>query len=153
ELLPEDHELQRALANSVMNIGLVEKDMEHLDTAAKQLESAQELRESQLAAGDSFKLQRDLAMGSYNQGGLELKREQPGEAANYCEEGSERFGALQQREPRDLTVQYYLATCYRKSADAHSENNAPERAAQLYEQARNELARLVDRNPDVDEYQ
>jgi serine/threonine-protein kinase len=153
ELVPEDHELQRARANSVMNIGLVEKDLGHLDAGAKQLQAAQELREAQLTAGDSFKLQRDLAMGSYNQGVLELKREQPGEAATYFNQAIERFAVLEEREPHDLTIQYYLAICYRRSADAHSENNSPDEAARLYGLARDTFARLVDRNPEVDEYQ
>jgi serine/threonine protein kinase/tetratricopeptide (TPR) repeat protein len=153
ELVPDDAELKRASANSVMNIGLVEKDLGHLDVAAEQLQTSQKLRESQLPAEDSFRLDRDLAMGSYNQGILELKRNKPGDAATYFSQAIERFAALAQKEPRDLTIQYYLATCYRKAADAQSENQAPEEAAKLYEQARDAFARLADRNPDVDEYQ
>jgi len=152
-LAPNDQELQRALANNLMNIGLVEKDLGHLEAAADQVQAAQQLRESLLPAGDSFRLKRDLAMGSYNQGVLELRRKQPGEAANYFDRAIERFAALEEREPHDLTIQYYLATCYRKSADAHSENQSPEEATKLYDLARDAFARLVDRNPDVDEYQ
>jgi serine/threonine-protein kinase len=152
-LVPNDPELKRALANSIMNMGLADEDLGHLDAAADQLQAAQQLRETQLPAGDSFRLQRDLAMGAYNQGMLELKRQQPGEAANYFDQAIERFTAIKEKEPHDLTIQYYLATCYRKCGDAHSKDSSPDEMFRLYDLAQDAFARLVDRNPEVDEYQ
>ena len=124
DLSPTDQEYQRALANSIMNIGTVEKDREHLDAAAEQFRSAQQLRKSQLAAGDSFKLDRDLAMGFYNQGNLEIKRQQPAEAATFFGQAIEHFEKLRAQDPRDLTLQYYLALSYREAAAANSEMNS-----------------------------
>ncbi len=153
-LVPENKEYQRALANSVMNIGLAKKDLGEFDQAAEQLHTAQNLRLAQLAAGgDTAKLRRDLAMGSYNEGVLEEKKQQPAEAAKYFDAAIERFEKLQADDPHDLSIQYNLAICYRKSADVHSASNSLDEATRLYLLARDTFARLVDRNPEVAEYQ
>ncbi len=148
---PQDSEYLRGLANSLMNIGLLEQDLGKLDVAADQLRSAQQLRKVQLAVADSFKLRRDLAMGYYNWGNLEIDRHDPETAAYYFDLAIACFEKLLSQDPRDLTVQYLLAVCYRKSADTHSEIHSPD-AARLYEMARDHFARLVDRNPEVSEY-
>ncbi len=77
DLTPDDLESQRELANSIMNVGLVEMDRGDLDAAAEQFRAAQQLRENLLKKEDSYNLQRDLAMGLYNQGTLEVKRKRP----------------------------------------------------------------------------
>ncbi len=150
---PNNEENQRALANSIMNVGLLEEELGHLDSAANQLRAAQQLRKSQLAAGSSFKLQRDLAMGYYNQGIIEIDRGKPAEAADYFESADEQFANLQTQSPHDMTIQFYLATSYRKAADAFLEDKAIEKADRLYQLARDQFSQLAVRNPDVSEYQ
>ena len=133
EMAPTDVEYQRALANSVMNIGLVEKDRGQFGPAGKQLQAAQKIRQEQLAAnGDSMKMRRDLAMGSYNQGLLDLKLDQPKSAASHFNEAIERFEQLHQADPRDLTLSFLLATCYRLSADAQNAGGTSVEAVRLY---------------------
>jgi serine/threonine-protein kinase len=154
ELSPKDLEYQRMLANSIMNIGLVEKDRGEFDPAGEKLQAAQNLRQELLAAqGDSAKLVRELAMGSYNQGLLDLKMDQPKDAVGHFNEAIERFDQLRRRDPRDLNLAFQLAICYRNSADVQHKEGASAEAARLYKLARDEFARLVDRNPDVREYQ
>src|SRR5262249_1690298 len=67
DLFPREGEFRRALANSIMNIGLVEKDLGEPDIAAGKLQSAQQVREALLAEGNELpRVDRDLAMGAYN---------------------------------------------------------------------------------------
>ena len=134
-----------------MNIGLVEKDRGELDAAADRFQAARQIRQSQIAAGnDSAKLKRDLAMGAYNEGLLALDRERTAEAVQRLNDAIDGFQHLDQH---DLSVQKQLATCYRVAADVHSKDASPDESIRLYELARDAFARLVDRNPDVDEYQ
>jgi tetratricopeptide (TPR) repeat protein len=137
-----------------MNIGLVERDADDPQAAAKQLDSAQSIRRQLLAAGEaSPKLQRDLAMGAYNQGLLEAKHRQADQAMKFFSEAIDRFHELVAQDPRDLNLQRLLALCYRKAADVQATPDAPGESLRFYELARDQFAKLADRNPDVTEYQ
>jgi eukaryotic-like serine/threonine-protein kinase len=153
DLTPDDQDSQRALANSIMNIGLVEMDRGNLDAAAEQFRAAQQLREALLKKKNSFNLQRDLAMGVYNQGNLEVKRKDSNEAATYFGRAVEQFEKLRAEEPSDLTVRYYLALSYREAAAAYQDLKLEDESQRLYGMAHDWFAWLVDRNPDVVEYQ
>lgn len=153
ELDPQNIEYQRVLANSVMNIGLVEKDSGQLDSAAELLDAAQQIRQKLIAAAtDSAKLQRDLAMGFYNQGILDLKMIHPEAAVQHFDEAIAQFQQIEDRDPRDLTAQFLLATCYRLSGDAQSKRESHDESLRLYQLAQDGFARLVDRNPEVAGY-
>ena len=122
---------------------------------------------AQIAGGDdSSKLLRDLAMGYYDQGILELtvgevavqpsqlgeKVKHLGAAQKHFEDSIAGFQQLAERDPRDLTAQYLSAICYRLLGDLKSNGKQPAESLRPYGLARDTLARLVERNPDVSEY-
>jgi serine/threonine protein kinase len=145
---PKNGEYWRLRANSVMNIGLLEKDDGRLDAAAQQLQAAQAMRQEHLAAGaDAPKLKRDLAMGFYNQGVLDLQRRQNDTAAQHFGDAIRQFQELNKADPNDLEIQFDLAINDRLLGDL--KRNDPDEAAPLYEDACNRLDELVARNPDV----
>jgi len=163
-----EKEYQRALANTVMNIGSVEMNLkDHQDQAARDFELAQVSRRAQIAGGDdSSKLLRDLAMGYYDQGILELTigevAVQPSQldekvkhldaAQKRFEESIAEFQQVAKRDPRDLSAQYLSAICYGLLGGIKSKSNQLEDSLRLYGLARDTLARLVEQNPDVSEY-
>jgi serine/threonine-protein kinase len=150
---PQDAEYRRMLANTVMNIGLVEKDLGQGDEAAKQLQAAQDIRQALvISGGDSPKLQRDFAMGYYNQANLDLQRRRVAAAQKNFEAAIALFERLVRRDSHDLNLQYQLAICYRLLGDVLSAGKANKESARLYGLARDSLSRLVDRNPDVSDY-
>ena len=153
DLTPNDLELQRELANSIMNVGLVEMDRGDLDAAAEQFRAAQQLRENLLKKEDSYKLQRDLAMGLYNQGTLEVKRKDPAEAVTYFNRAIGEFDKLIAQQVGDLTMHYYLALSYREMATTNQEIGARDEALRFYPTARDYFQWLLSRNSDVVEYQ
>ena len=115
---PQDIEYRRMLANTIMNIGLVEKDLGHWDEAAKQLQAAQDIRQALVVSGgDLPKLQRDFAMGYYNEANLDLQRRHVAAAQKNFEESIALFERLVRRDPHDLNLQYQLAICYRLLGD------------------------------------
>ncbi len=152
ERQPSDQEYLRSLASSVMNIGIAEKDLGRLDAALADLQAAQQLREKQLGVQESFKLRRDLAMGLYNLGILELKRDKSEQALQYFSDASAAFEQLQSADPRDLTISNLLGICYRISAESLAKNGKPAEAAELFQKSCDVFTHLVDRNPEVGEY-
>ena len=150
-----------------MNLGSVETNLkDHQEQAARDFELAQVSRRAQIAAGDdSIKLQGDLAKGYYDQGILELQITQDNRtpkaeiprhisaAQKHFEDSIAGFQQLAKRDPRDLTAQYLSAICYRLLGDLMSNGNRPAESLRPYGSARDTLARLVEQNPDVSEYQ
>src|SRR5262249_20773422 len=63
-----------------------------------------------------------------------------------------QFQQIQDRDPRDLTAQFLLATCYRLSGDAQSKRESHDESLRLYQLAQDGFARLVDRSPEVAGY-
>ena len=71
---PREREFQRTLANTYMNVGLVERET-NAAAARPSMEKAQAIRESLLAEGPADpKVERDYAMGHYNLAILALRR-------------------------------------------------------------------------------
>jgi len=148
ELNPKNKEYWRLRANSVMNIGLLEKDEGRLDAAAQQLQAAQAIRQEQLAGSENVpKLKRDLAMGFYSQGVLDSLRRQNDDAARSFREAIAQFEELNRADPNDLEIQLDLAINERLLGDLTRTD--PQQAAQLYGDACERLDQLVERNPDV----
>src|SRR5262249_51195315 len=136
ELDPKNSEYWRLRANSVMNIGLLEKDEGHFDAAAEQLRAAQAMRQEHLAGSeDGPKLKRDLAMGVYSQGVLDSLRRQNDAAAEHFREAIAQFEELNHADPNDLEIQLNLAINERLLADLRRTDS--EEAAPLYKDACN----------------
>ena len=138
--------------------------MQQSDQALRELKAAQQIRIGHLGdGGDTSKLHRDLALGYYSLGVQELRAtrdpklghaqqlEHQHAAEKDFADSITELRQLIERDPRDLTLQYQLATCYRMAGDADFQSS-PESAAHRYQQALETLARLVERNPGVSEY-
>ena len=91
-------------------------------------------------------------MGDYNQGLLDVKRENYAPAGKSFTDSIRLFAALVKLQPQDMTLQYDLAVGYRLLGDLRAKEGASEESNAAYAQSIDTLTRLVERNPDVAEY-
>jgi tetratricopeptide (TPR) repeat protein len=155
EQSPDKMEFQRTLANTYMNIGLVQKEKEGDRTEArKSMEQAQAIRNKLLAAGQhDTKLRRDFAMGCFNLAMLASAGNDVDAAEAALENARQLFTALVKDAPSDIDASYVLAVCCRKQADILCDKKRYDEALSLYTQAREVLEQLAEKNPSVTEYQ
>jgi tetratricopeptide (TPR) repeat protein len=175
-LVPEGQDSHRMLANTYMNVGLLEMDRGDLDEARRRLEQAQSIRLRLPGVESDPKLRRDLAKGYYNLAKLAkaelMTSGDDSGRLRWCDLGrqwSEKaaglFKALAEGDRADLDMQYLLAVCCRMEADlAHDAatcgskkrddlEKIREQAAGLYQNSCDILRPLAQKNPDVAEYQ
>ena len=155
ESSPEDATtVRRQLANSHMNVGLVEMEVGNLEAAREQFEQAQEIRQDILSAGDNTHVRRDFGMGYYNLGNLILMDESADleVAFSNFESAVEVFQRLIEEEPRNFSNQSRLAVCHRILGDLQSTADDITPALASYREAMVVLNRLVSLNPDVTQY-
>lgn len=168
--VPKNTEFRRTLANSRMNIGLVDMevglvDMENgrsedarsnFENARLNFEDALNLRRRILdECPDCTETRRDMGIGYYNMANLSLSlkdRDHEGAETNF-KEAISLFEGLLAEDERDLANQYRLAMCYRELANLHSERQQSAEARERYGQAFEQIKQLVQRNPDVPEYE
>jgi serine/threonine-protein kinase len=151
--VPGKTEFQRLLANTYMNIGLVEMAGDPLK-ARKALDEAQAIRGRLLAAGnDDPKLRRDFAMGYFNLFRLAEIHHDLDAAEAALEKARRLFAALVKTARADFDASYLLAVCCRKQGDLLSFKKRYDEALGLYVQARDVLEQLAEKNPSVTEYQ
>ncbi len=157
----ERTEFERLLANTNMNLALIEKQRGNLDIALKLMTQAQEDRQASLANDrKNRKLRRDLAKGDYNLANLAIDRDEPMAAVTvekHARKAIERFEELLKDAPDDIEDRHMLALCYQLLADTNSalavtEPDRKTTAIDLYTQGRAALERLVARNPSVPRY-
>jgi serine/threonine-protein kinase len=151
---PEDAELARGLASSVMNLGLLELIAGKPAAALPRLERAQGLRlaHAEGEAGGSPKLHRDLGMGYYNLAQAHLQNGDAAAAEKNLLAAIGAFESLIVESPADFEQQRRLAICRRMLGDAKAAAGDSEAAIRAYEQARKTLGDVVARNPNVAEY-
>ena len=160
---PTNTEYRRTLANSRMNIGLVDKDSglvakdgRLLEAARSNFEKAQALRRKILVeCPDCAETRRDMGIGCYNMANLCLsfeKRDYEGAKSNF-EQAISLFVELLAETPRELANRYRLAVCYRRLGDLLSDQQQRNAARELYQQAFEQIEKLVQQNPDVPEYE
>jgi len=166
ELAPEVAEYRRTLANTYMNIGLVERLVD-FERARQWFERAQTIRAELVASdSDSATVRRDQAKGDFNFAVLEIHAgreaadtQQFGAATRHFEAAEQRlraaidaFEKLLQTGARGLDNRHSLATCYRLLGDLKSDTRQTEEALRLYEQSREQMVLFALTNPDVAEY-
>ncbi len=150
----EEERPVRLYANSLMNLGLFERERQHYQAARQLIREAQGIRDQFLAANpDSPKLVRDHAMGSYNLGIVELFDGHRDIGEQNLRSAIKQFGQILTAEPDDMQNQYRLATCRRVLGDSRSAAEDLQSAATLYDQALATLLPLATLNPTVLEYQ
>ena len=99
------------------------------------------------------KLQRDLAMGYYNQARLAMAGKPRSAAEPLLEKASTLFADLAYRDPTDINVAYQLAVCYRLQADLRCLEGQCGGALPLYAKACKTMTTLAEKNSSVVEYQ
>jgi tetratricopeptide (TPR) repeat protein len=152
ERMPADVECRRTLANTYMNIGLVQEPSEPGE-ARKHFERAQRIRQEMLTNGcDDLNVRRDLAKGYYNLADLAQAQNDLPAADGCLERAVELFRELSQDDASGIEAEYSLALAYRKWADLKSLRQVPEDAISLYGDARELMSKLVRENPAVPAY-
>jgi tetratricopeptide (TPR) repeat protein len=155
DLMPASPDCKRALANSYMNLGLLDQETAP-QQARERMAKAQGLRQQALRTNkEDVRLRRDLAMGCYNLGTLALAEgnRDLGDSAQQLAQAQELFQALCAGDRADLSSRYQLAICRRLLADVRSIEKRWDEALPLYVQARDEMQALAEKNPSVPEYQ
>jgi len=147
---------KRKLANSYMNLALVDQKLGRTAEARSGFEKSQAIRREVLALDPaSAETRRDLAMGCYNLGVLALALAPPDYDAAQAnlDESAAIFEELLDANPDDLANQYRLAISCRLLADVHGVRQEWEAAGELYQRALGRMERLAQSNPSVPEYQ
>jgi eukaryotic-like serine/threonine-protein kinase len=176
-LKPNDRKSQCLLANTYMNIGLLEIDRGNYDNARQNLEQAQSIRLQSPGSGNDPKLRLDLAKGYYNLAKLamaqrvradndpDLAQQWCNDGRQWCEEAAGLFKALAESNRADLEIRYLWTLCYFMEAElANAEviygfeleenlKKALNETLALYQQSRDILEPLAQKNPDVTDYQ
>jgi serine/threonine-protein kinase len=158
-LAPDSTEFQRTLANSWMNLGLIEKDKDAKKGQAREcMQKAQAIRAQLLVvAGNDPKLgpqvREDAAMGYYNLGTLGLAISDLVLARTSLDNARQMFAQLVKDEPTDFGYAYKLAVTCRLQGDVLSAAKRYEEAIRMYAESRAALERLASQNPSVTEYQ
>jgi len=157
-------EYARKLANTTMNLGLIDKKQNRLDDAARALDEAQAGREQALAGrpieaavksvnGQDLLLWRDLAMGHYNRANLAVAMREPAAAEKQLEPAISVFERLERAAPNDLRNRERLAGCYHLAARLCQARHDDDQAAKRYAQATSALDLLHKFSPQVVEFQ
>lgn len=156
---PDDKfESERLLANSRMNLGLVEKHRGNFEQVRTMFLDAQAQRRKALPARPKDRaMRRDLAKGFYNLANLAVDTNDEAALREHIEEAIRRFQELVQENPRDLDDQYSLSLCYRLRADflaalAQNDRQWEQPAIDDYASAARIVQRLSDLNPTVTKY-
>ena len=144
---PKDVENERLLANSYMNIGLVEKDSGHLDKAAQHFQQAQKIRADLLKDDPgAVDVQRDIAMAAFYEGRLDVKAGNLAVAGNEFRESIRLFAVLAKAPPSFQSGNSMV--CWATSG----QRSRPPRMRSLATRNQLKPGALVERNPEVVEY-
>ena len=157
---PQRIEFVRKLANTIMNVGLIDKLQERFADAQRALEQSQSIRQVALpgrqvehATAAEALLWRDLAMGHYNLANLALAMRQPAAAERELTPGIAVLEKLVKLTPNDLRIRERLAANYHLAARLRYDQRDDEQAGKYYEQAVAALEQLHQGSPQVVEYQ
>jgi eukaryotic-like serine/threonine-protein kinase len=150
---PERWEYQRKLANCLMNEGICYLRSQDLPRAANALRQAQSLRAPWAGSEGVVAIRRDFAKGHYNLGVYEAQSGDPSAAQRELELAAELAEELVRVNPLDLELKLLISTCYRMIGDSWAGGTDPMQSIAHYERAIAALTSLVQRNPEVSEYQ
>lgn len=158
----EKIEATRLWANTLMNLGIMQRRVSNFAAAKKTYELAQERREQVLALDPATRdLRRDLAKGCVNLANLSI--DQSTNEADFAEPSEQLkkaiglLEALLKDQPADLHDRYLLMVCHRMLGDLHAKlaESTPDArglAIDNYTQAELAIRDLANRNPDIASY-
>jgi tetratricopeptide (TPR) repeat protein len=157
---PERIEFRRKLASTIMNIGLLHKQLGRFEMSLQAQEAAQASRRAALkgrsiaaANAEERLLWRDVAMGHYNRANLAVAMERADAAETELQAGIDVLEQLARTTPNDLRVRERLAANYHFAARLRHDRRDPTGATKRYEQALAALEELHRQNPQVVEFQ
>ena len=153
-------EPRRKLANTVMNVGLIQKQLSQFDQAARSLDDAQKGRQAVLqgrriedANSQELLVWRDLARGHYNQANLLAAMKGPAAAEEELPPAIAILEQIRRMAPSDLRNRERLAGCYHLSARLRYERGDLAESSRRYEQAIAVLDDLHRDSPQMVEFQ
>lgn len=147
---PQEQKYQRQLANSQMNLGIVNFTTGNLDETRSRFEIAHSIRERLAEKDDDPELSGELAMGLYNLGKLSFALGEPDSAREQLLLAVSRYEQLYEGDPDDTHTRYRLGLCCETLGDLETTISA---ALDRYVVARGHLERIVHDRPGVAEYQ
>jgi len=142
---------KRVLANSYMNIGILEGREGKFDEALRQYANAQNIRQRLLESGDAdAQVRRDYGIGYFNMANLNITLGKLPEAEAQYRQAVAVFDQLLSEDPRHLDDTFRLVVCRRMLGDL-----APEAAAAIeqYQKALQRMEPLAHENRSVSQYQ
>jgi tetratricopeptide (TPR) repeat protein len=151
-LRPDQTGLQRKLANSIMNSGLVLHLSGDERAGLELIKRAQERRWNQLASSDDVKLRRDLGMGEYNLAIL-VMADDPDAGEQHLLSAVDAFDRVLEKTPRDSMTEKNLASSHRLLADRYLALGRIKDAITHYRAAVSILETLTIRNPESVDFQ
>jgi tetratricopeptide (TPR) repeat protein len=161
---PDESEFARMLANSYMNVGIIEMNLglietsddevsRHFEEARRRLEEAQAVRQDVLMRiADCPKTRRDLGKGYFSLGCLAMAKVEAEPAEKSLKDAIEVFTTLLEEDSKVLANQSDLATSYRVLGDLKSYLGVPDSARRSYQEALAQMDRLVRENSAVPSY-
>ena len=153
ERRPNDVEAGRTCASSLMNLALLDLAAGKAAAALPQLERAQSIRLAHRHGAETpALLVRDMGMGYFNLAQAYLAEGQLPAAKSNLADAIATFTAIADETPEDFENRRRLALCQRMLADVEASSGNAEEAVAAFEQARQTMQELTDRNPSVPEY-
>jgi|GEM_PF-4696441 len=142
------------LASSVMNLGSVRFYQNDYDTAFERLKHAQAIRLAHASdpTAATKNLKRDLGMGYYTLALTHNALDETTEAEINFQAAITAFQQLLEIDPTDMNHRRKLAACHRMAGEVQSKLGNSAKAIAFYEQAKQTLAQLRLRNPEMLEY-
>ena len=153
ERRPNDVEAGRTYASSLMNLALLDLAAGKAAAALPQLEQAQSIRLAHRHGAETpALLVRDIGMGYFNLAQAYLAEGQLPAAKSNLADAIATFTTIADETPEDFENRRRLALCQRMLADVEASSGNAEEAVAAFEQARQTMQELTDRNPSVPEY-
>jgi len=153
EAAPREVEYQRLLANSLMNLGLLESATD-VAKARRLLKEAQDIRQRLVDAKQADgKVRRDLTQGWINLARVLFDPNDPRPSEEALDLAWKSQANQPDREASDLSLKHSIGVRYRLQGDTHLTHGRTTDAQRLYAQAAEVLDPLAAQNPSVIEYQ
>lgn len=148
----DDPRLQRLVASSQMNLGIIERERGETAKATELMLQSQQRRETILTKAEHFETRRDLGMGYYNLCNLALDELKTAAALEYIDRAERAFRRTVTEAPEILENRSRLALCLRLRGDLLAESGDLMAAIDSYRTATAELRKLARENPNVTDY-
>ena len=148
-------EYRRLLANTEMNMGLVDKHRRQYQSARQRIQTSIERRIELLAPAPSalWKVIRDQGKAYFNLANLEIDDNQLNEARRHADRAIELFEQYVEERPEDMESRYHLVLCHRLKGEICAGLMEFAHAEIAFQTEFARMSDLATENPRVPKYQ